>query len=91
MSTTTPTEWSLAGSVLIACNCDWGCPCNFNAMPSTGHCEGGWTWHVDRGRVDSTALDGLSFSVFCKWPGAVLARSDWPELSRLQGAADRWR
>jgi len=71
MSTIAPTEWSLAGSVLIACNCDWGCPCNFNAMPSKGHCEGGWTWHVEGGAVDGTALDGLSFSVFCKWPGAI--------------------
>jgi hypothetical protein len=71
MSTAAPTEWNLKGSVLIACNCDWGCPCNFNAMPSKGHCEGGWTWHVERGAVDGTALDGLSFTVLCKWPGAI--------------------
>jgi len=68
---TVPAQWSLNGSVLIACNCDWGCPCNFNALPSKGHCEGGWTWHVDRGNVDDTSLDGLSFSIYCKWPGAI--------------------
>jgi hypothetical protein len=28
-----------------------GCPCNFNALPSTGKCEGGWTWHVETGPV----------------------------------------
>lgn len=64
-------RWRLNGKVLIACNCDWGCPCNFNALPTTGHCEGGWTWHVERGSVDNVALDGLSFSVYVKWPGAI--------------------
>ena len=68
---TTPAQWNLKGTVLIACNCDWGCPCNFNALPSKGHCEGGWTWHVAKGAVDSTELDGLTFSVFVKWPGAI--------------------
>lgn len=71
MSTLDLKEWSLQGNVLIACNCDWGCPCNFNALPSKGHCEGGWTWHVDRGAVDGLAVDGLAFSVYCKWPGAI--------------------
>jgi hypothetical protein len=68
---TTPSRWTLSGTVLIACNCDWGCPCNFNALPTKGHCEGGWTWRVDRGVVDDVPLDGLSFSIFVKWPGAI--------------------
>src|SRR5262245_48073794 len=63
--------WNLKGSVVIACNCDYGCPCNFNAMPTKGKCEGGWTWHVDRGAVDGTPLDGVTFSIFAKWPGAI--------------------
>ena len=67
----TPVRWQLKGTVLIACNCDYGCPCNFNALPTKGHCEGGWTWHVEKGTVDDTALDGLSFSLFAKWPGAI--------------------
>ena len=66
-----PSRWSLKGTALIACNCDWGCPCNFNAAPTAGFCEGGWTWHVDRGVVDDVAVDGLNFSVFVKWPGAI--------------------
>jgi hypothetical protein len=61
----------MKGTVLIACNCDFGCPCNFNALPSKGFCEGGWTWHVDEGRFDDTPLDGLNFSVVVKWPGAI--------------------
>jgi hypothetical protein len=64
-------SWELEGTVLIACNCDYGCPCNFNALPSQGYCEGGWTWHVDKGRYRDTRLDGLNFTVLAKWPGAI--------------------
>ena len=66
-----PTKWQLKGTAFIACNCDWGCPCNFNALPTKGFCEGGWTWHIDNGVVDDVRLDGLSFSVLVKWPGAI--------------------
>lgn len=63
--------WNLKGVVLISCNCDYGCPCNFNALPSHGKCEGGWTWHVDSGSFDGVSLDGLNFSVYVNWPGAI--------------------
>jgi hypothetical protein len=63
--------WTLRGQALIACNCDYGCPCNFNAPPTYGKCEGGWTWHVDDGQVDDVRLDGLNFSVYVNWPGAI--------------------
>ena len=62
---------NLKGQVLISCNCDFGCPCNFNALPTHGKCEGGWTWHVVRGSVGGVALDGLNFSVYVNWPGAI--------------------
>ena len=64
-------KWELKGEVLVSCNCDWGCPCNFNALPTTGKCEGGWTWHVEEGSADDVGLDGLTFSVYANWPGAI--------------------
>jgi hypothetical protein len=64
-------RWELEGTVVIACNCDFGCPCNFNALPTQGKCEGGWTWHVDSGRYGQVTLDGLNFSVYVNWPGAI--------------------
>lgn len=64
-------KWQLKGQVLVACNCDYGCPCNFNAPPTTGKCEGGWTWHVEQGSYGAAKLDGLTFSVFANWPGAI--------------------
>ena len=65
------TKWNLKGTAIIACNCDYGCPCNFNALPTKGHCEGSWTWHVETGAVDGVSLAGLNFSVCAKWPGAI--------------------
>lgn len=63
--------WRLRGTVGIACNCDYGCPCNFNALPTQGKCEGQWTWHVEQGRFGGTPLDGLNFTVAVNWPGAI--------------------
>lgn len=63
--------WSLNGTVLVACNCAYGCPCNYNARPTTGDCEGGWTWIIDRGELEGVKLDGLGLAVFADWPAAI--------------------
>ena len=63
--------WNVKGNVLIACNCDWGCPCNFNAPPSRGFCQGGWSWFIDEGRIEDVDVNGLAVSVWAKWPGAI--------------------
>jgi hypothetical protein len=64
-------EWKVKGTVLVGCNCDYGCPCNFNAPPTYGNCEGGWTWHIEEGRYGDVDLSGLTLSVFADWPGAI--------------------
>lgn len=64
-------SWQVSGTVLIGCNCDYGCPCNFNAPPTTGDCEGNWTWHIEHGRYEDVELDGLTLAVFADWPGAI--------------------
>jgi hypothetical protein len=63
--------WGAKGDVLIACNCDFGCPCNFNARPSRGFCEGGWIWRFEEGHVGDVRLDGLGVALYAKWPGAI--------------------
>jgi len=63
--------WELSGTVLVACNCDYGCPCNFNAPPTSGDCEGGWTWKIAKGRYDDVSLDGLALALFADWPKAI--------------------
>ena len=67
----TATDWHLKGTVIVACNCEFGCPCNFNARPSHGHCEGGWTWHLTEGHLGDVRLDGLNCSMLADWPAAI--------------------
>jgi hypothetical protein len=57
--------------VIVACNCDYGCPCNFNGRPSTGKCEGNWNWHIEQGDFGDLSLSGLTFSLAVNWPGAI--------------------
>lgn len=64
-------QWHLRGHVILACNCDYGCPCNFNGLPTTGKCEGNWNWHVEEGQFGDVRLDGLTFSASVNWPGAI--------------------
>lgn len=67
---TTP-AWKIRGHVILACNCDYGCPCNFNGLPTTGKCEGNWNWHVEEGSYGDVPLAGLTFGVAVNWPGAI--------------------
>ena len=71
MATETTTRWSVRGTLLIACNCDYGCPCNFNARPTQGDCEGQWLWHVEEGMFGDVRLDGLSWTITADWPAAI--------------------
>ncbi len=71
MSTATKVKWSLKGDALGACSCDWGCPCNFDAPPSKGWCEGGYSFHINQGRHGDTKLDGLTIGFFIHAPGAL--------------------
>jgi hypothetical protein len=34
------TVWRISGDAVGSCNCAWGCPCQFNAEPTHGRCEG---------------------------------------------------
>jgi hypothetical protein len=64
-------EWSMQGAEYVHCNCDVGCPCQFNALPSHGHCRAFAFVHVERGRFGETPLDGLDWGILAAWPGAI--------------------
>jgi hypothetical protein len=64
-------DWRIQGEGIITCSCSWGCPCQFNALPTNGFCHAGAAAHIDRGHFGSTTLDGLNFVTLYAWPGAV--------------------
>jgi len=64
-------EWRLAGEEITSCNCAWGCPCQFNALPTTGQCEAIININVQDGHYGDTPMGGVRFSRVMWWPGAV--------------------
>jgi hypothetical protein len=71
MSATTRTKWSLEADYVQACNCDYGCPCEFEARPTQGFCNGMGAWRINRGRHGDLLLDGLALGFVAHWPGAL--------------------
>ena len=67
----TETQWLLKGPQFGSCNCAWGCPCQFNALPTQGNCEGMMSMRVDEGFSGDIRLDGLHFVGLYHWPGAI--------------------
>lgn len=64
-------KWKYKAEIITACNCDWGCPCNFNAPPTYGGCDGGWALRIRTGICGTHRLDGLAFGLMASWPGAI--------------------
>ena len=65
------TPWEIKGRELANCNCAYGCPCQFNALPTHGTCEAAVGYEIDNGHYGNIKLDGLRVSATYKWPGAV--------------------
>jgi hypothetical protein len=63
--------WYMRGSLVGACNCDWGCPCNFDAPPTYGFCDGFYGMVVHEGRFGEVVLDGARFVWGGHAPGAI--------------------
>jgi hypothetical protein len=53
------------------CNCNPGCPCDFNQFPTHDHCEGIVAMRIDKGRFDDVDLSGLHWAGVVRWPGAM--------------------
>ena len=65
------TQWTIKGREFIHCNCAYGCPCQFNALPTYGHCQAIGAIQIDEGRHGDTVLDGLRMAVVLRWPGPI--------------------
>jgi len=64
-------KWFFDADYLQACNCDYGCPCEFSAPPTTGFCHGIGVWKIQRGKYDELQLDGLGLGFAATWPKAI--------------------
>jgi hypothetical protein len=64
-------EWSVKGTELVNCNCAYGCPCQFNALPTHGDCRAAIGYHIEQGHFGTVPLDGLRAVLLVSWPGPI--------------------
>jgi len=67
--------WRIDGQYMETCNCDFICPCigtNLTARPTEGDCKAAIAMRIDKGEKDGVRLDGLSFIVLMRAPGAMI-------------------
>src|SRR5262249_29246168 len=55
-------------------NCNFGCPCSFNAPPTYGKCEATTGTRIVKAKVNGVELDGLKFAFAGSWPGPLHER-----------------
>ena len=64
-------DWYIEGLWMKNCNCDPGCPCDFNQRPTQGYCEGMVGMHITKGNFEDVDLAGVTFAGVVHWPGAM--------------------
>lgn len=74
------TDWHIVGEAVTSCNCAWGCPCQFFALPTHRYCEAFPAFRIERGSYGETSLDGVAFAEIFHWDGAVHEGNGWRQL-----------
>ncbi len=64
-------DWHVEGIAFGGCNCAYGCPCQFEALPTHGDCRGFEVLRIDVGHFGAVDLAGLKLAVFYAWPGPI--------------------
>jgi hypothetical protein len=67
----TDVKWSIKAREFVNCNCSYGCPCQFNGLPTYGDCRAVVGMQIDQGHHGDTPLDRLRFVTILRWPGAI--------------------
>ena len=92
-SVATEERWSLKGDYFENCNCEILCPCIVRggpAVPTEGHCDVAFAFHIDEGDYRGVALDDLSFIVVAYTPG-IMGDGDWTLANYIDERADQFQ
>lgn len=85
------TEWRIKGRELANCNCSYGCPCQFNALPTNGACKAAVGYQIDEGHFGDVDLSGVRAAGVYTWPGAVHEGNGTMQLIIDERASDAQR
>jgi hypothetical protein len=64
-------RWKLLTDYVEACNCNFGCPCNFSGYPTDGYCEAIVGYHIRDGNYGRTKLGGIDVVYVAAWPKSI--------------------
>ncbi len=64
-------DWRIEAIDFTTCNCDFSCPCQFNARPTHDHCRAAVGFWIEKGHFGDISLDGVTLVALYAWPGAV--------------------
>ena len=67
----TDTKWEIRALEFANCNCSYGCPCQFNGLPTHGDCRAVVSFEIQTGFHGTTSLDGLRVTGMFSWPGPI--------------------
>jgi hypothetical protein len=67
----TDVKWTIKGREFVHCNCAYGCPCQFNALPTHGNCCAVAAIDIEEGQHGDTDLSGLRIAAILSWPGPI--------------------
>ena len=84
-------QWAIHGREYGNCNCAYGCPCQFNAPSTHGHCEGLVGGIVDDGHYNEVSLNGLTFVTYFQWPGEIAEGNGRQQVVITESASDEQR
>ena len=65
------TSWTIRALEFSNCNCSYGCPCQFNSLPTHGYCRAVVGFQIQSGHHGDTRPDGLKVAAMFIWPGAI--------------------
>lgn len=82
-----PTDWTIEGEYVEACNCSLPCQCLWFEPPDDDVCTAAVFWAIDEGHFGDVSLDGLTAGMLLYDEG-VLFEGGWDVVLVLDEAAD---
>ena len=79
-------EWFLKGREFGNCNCSYGCPCQFNALPTHGNCMAMSAYRFDEGRFGDVDLLGTEAGTHIGWrlPSSLMPAHNVKAIARTR-------
>jgi len=84
-------SWKIKADYVETCNCDFGCPCNFNGFPTYGFCRALVLYHIQTGSYGDVRLDGIDVVFAGSWPKAIHEGNGTCQLFITKKANDNQR